>query len=313
MKKALIFGIGGQAGSYLVDFLLKKDYIIYGTYFNSKPYVPTGHTLGRYYTMKCDVTWPHEVSKIIKSCAPDEVYNMTSLMFAPASWKLPSSYLLTNAIAVSDMLASYSTVFPQGRFFQAGSAEVFDRQYPQNELTTIRPRNPYGISKAAAQELVRVYREEKGFFACTGIFFNMESPRRDPFFFTRKVSIGMRELVEKKIEVLKLGNLQAKRDWGLTEEYVEAAWLMLQANIPTDYVIGTGLGRSCLEYVKEAVYAAGVGMDKIEFDKTISMNEDKSVCDPTKIKEELNWQAKTKFPAIVRYLVTEELKNVKPV
>lgn len=310
MKKALIFGVSGQAGSYLVDLLLKKDYTIYGTYNTHPPYMPKlTYPKERYFTLKCDICYPEQVSNAIKSCVPDEIYNMAAMMYAPASWKIPSNYMIANAVSVSDMLSTYSVLNPQGRFFQAGSAEVFDKIYPQDETTLKRPRNPYGVSKVAAHGLTRVYREEKQFFSCTGIFFNMESPRRDKFFFTRKVTLGIRDIVNKKSDKLELGNLSAVRDWGLTEEYVEAAWMMLQTKTPEDYVIGTGEAHSCWEFVEQACKVAGIATALISYDKTEPAFIDKIQSDPSKIKKELGWEAKSKFLGVVKYLMDAELKG----
>ena len=182
MKRALIFGASGQAGYYLQKLLIHKGYSVMGTYHNG----PSRASWERRWL--CDVRNPEEIRIAIRANDPDEVYNLAARMFAPASWLFPDEYMQVNAVAVATMLETLSVVRPQAKFFQAGSADVFDQVCPLNEDSPIRPRTPYGISKATAQELVRVYREQKGMFACTGILFNMESPRRPDTFFSVKVA-----------------------------------------------------------------------------------------------------------------------------
>jgi GDPmannose 4,6-dehydratase len=290
MKRALIFGAGGQAGYYMIRFLHKKGYEVVALDRNG-----------------CDVTFAYNIKSALFKFKPDEVYNFASKMFAPDSWNNPVEYLQINSLSVSHMLHEYFKMNPDGKFFNAGSAEMFDlRTHIQSERTPIRPRNPYGVSKAAAYELVRIYREEKDMFAVTGIFFNMESPRRLDTFFTRKVVKAVSAIKAGTQNKLTLGNLSAQRDWGLVEEYVEAAWLMLQANYPHDYVIGTGESHSCLQFVEEAFKAAGLDMS-LEYE-AIQNKNDILKSDPRQIEKELGWKAKTTFYGVVKYLVEAEIQ-----
>lgn len=304
MKKALIFGASGQAGWYLAQFLQKKDYTVYGTCCVGE------QQLHPYYVNRVTFELPLNIEEMIRRTEPDEVYNLAAKMFAPASWNSPAQYMMVNSMAVARMLDTLRLVNPSARFFQAGSAEIFDQVYPLNEESPIRPRNPYGVSKATAQELVRVYREQKRMFACTGILFNMESPRRPDTFFSVKVAKAVARMAAGLQYGLELGRLDAVRDWGLTEEYVEAMWLMLQTDKPTDYVIGTGVARSCLKFVESAFSKAGLSMDRLVYDKSTPMHEDVLWSDPRRIRNDLGWEAKSHFTRVVDALVEAEMMKL---
>jgi len=305
MKRALIFGASGQAGYYLGKFLERKDYEVYRVVRRLTEEQTSLRIWG------CSLMRPYDVNRVITSVDPDEVYNLAAMMFAPASWEHPGEYLQINALAVGYMLETLYKINPKAKFFQAGSAEIFDQVYPLSEDSPVRPRNPYGISKATAQELVRVYREQKGMFACTGILFNMESPRRPDTFFSVKVAKAVARMAAGLQDKLELGQLHAVRDWGLAEEYVEAMWLMLQASKPQDYVIGTGLARSCLKFVETAFTHAGLSIDRLVYDKSAPDHEDILWSDPRKIYQDLGWQAKSLFSDVVRTLVEAEMAKLE--
>lgn len=305
MRKVLVFGATGQAGYYLCKLLTDKGYEVIGTWRD--PYC-AGAADKRF--VYCDFRQPRTIDQVINAVVPDEVYNMSSMMFAPASWDKAYEYIQVNLMGTVTILDTLFKINPEARYFQAGSAEVFGQaRPPQYEKTPLKPRNPYGVAKASAQELTRVYRQEKGRFACTGIFFNMESERRADTFFARKVTLAAAKIAE-QIDLgleptpLELGDLSAERDWGLVEEYVEAAYLMLQASKPKDYVIGSGESHTCLEFAHSAFDYAGVPYKYLFHKTTNKKAQDIMWSDPGEIRRDLGWSAKTKFASLIQYLVS---------
>ena len=307
-KKALIFGMSGQAGYYLSKLLVSKGYEVYGTFRN--------HTFRGSSDVwrHVDLSEPFEntaLERVIVDVKPDEIYNLASSMYAPASWNEPTIYMQVNAMAVTRMLESYRKVNPEGKFFQAGSADIFDLTFqPQNEKTLKKPRTPYGVAKLAAQEMVRVYREKYGMYACTGVLFNMESPRRPKTFFTTKVAEQVAQVARGERDHIELGRLTAVRDWGRTEEYVEAMWAMLQVptDTPRDYVIGTGKSASCLQFVLEAMRVAEVPESKLKYEyHKEPLRQDTLHAGPDEILYDLGWRARSSWVDVVRELVEAEL------
>lgn len=307
--KAIIFGAAGQMGQYLVEFLKSKKYIVVQ---------PSGRDFD------FEELQPLLLMNLFREERPDEVYNFVGLNFAPDSWDLPGKYLVVNGLAVQKLLGQLRLSAPDAKFFQAGSAEVFEKaSVMQSEDTNRLPENPYGLSKMMAMELVRIYRERYGLFACTGIFFNAESPRRDKFFFAAKVAgeaarIRKEQLECGRWEPMKLGNLEARRDWGWAPEYIEAAWSMLQIERPMDFVIGTGETHTCLEFVMEALSAAGCpdvekNFDRyVLYDKAERKSQERNCMQavPLKARQFLSWRAKYGFKDVVRMLVEAEMKKV---
>ncbi len=307
MKKAIVFGASGQMGQYLVEFLKSKQYEVAR---------PTGRDFD------FEELSPLLLMNLFREEQPDEIYNMVGLNYAPDSWHLPGKYLTVNGLAVQKLLGQLRLSAPQAKFFQAGSAEVFEKaSVMQSEDTNKLPENPYGLSKMMAMDLVRIYRERYGLFACTGIFFNAESPRRDKFFFSMKVAseaarIRKEQLESGKWEPMKLGNLDARRDWGWAPEYVEVAWMMLQQEEPMDFVIGTGESHTCLEFVMEALSVAGCPDVKKDFDKYVTYEKAERKTQerncmqavPLKAEKTLGWKARYKFVNVVHMLVEAEMK-----
>jgi len=337
MKNALVFGANGQAGSYMCQFLLDKGYTVVGTVRESLNTSTTHKNVGKvcdYATSdvgrrffiqgSVDVTMYGEVFTILTRPFGyavenfDEVYNFTGKMFAPDSWREPNKYIEVNGLSVVPMLQAL--VHTETKFFNAGSAEMFDKStIYQDEQTKRAPENPYGWAKYLAEGLVASYRKKYGMFACTGIFFNMESPRRPQSFFAQKVAWGVarakrQTLNHQVVDQLKFGKLSAVRDWGWTPNYVEAAWRILQAAEPKDYVIGTGSCFTCKNMLEEALSAAGFSKDVdstpwITYEGGSSGDYDSMCANPKAISNDLCWEASYTMPDVVKMLVEQELKN----
>jgi|SRR6185369_5928418 len=304
VKKVLVIGASGQAGSYLVEKLKKLGHEVDGTYYSQK----VEYRKGMY---QLDVKDDLNTRLAFSRRKYDVVYNMASLMYAPASWDRPLEYAEVNYMGTARILRYLFLSNPEARYFQAGSAEVFNTKFfPQSEETPKCPRNPYGVAKMAAQELTRVYRE-RGHFACTGIFFNMESPRREETFFSRKVTKGLVDiLLGRTKKKLKLGRLSAIRDWGLTEEFMEVPILMTEQEKPQDYVIGTGEKHTCLEFVQSAVKQAQVPMDVVEYEKVVAVGDADIIwSNPEKVERDLGWKAKSKMTEVIRELLKAEIER----
>lgn len=303
MKRALIFGVAGQAGSYLREYLLMQGYQVTGVTKEDLDFT--------------NLLYGKQLETLLQMEAPDEIYNLAARMYAPDSWKDPLGYMEVNGMAVLRLLEAIKKQLPMTKFFQAGSAEVFAKETTQqSEETEKRPENPYGLSKLFAQEAVRIYREE-GLFACTGILFNMESPRRAESFFAQKVVKEVVRIKKEKEETgkwkpMKLGSLTARRDWGWAPEYMTVAWKMLQQKEPEDFVIGTGESFSCEEYVSVALREAGFVPDGEGFEDYVQYeklagrgNTMRAV--PNKAKEKLGWTAQVRMYDVVRRLVEAEV------
>lgn len=315
-KKAIVLGASGSAGSYQVDFLRQMGgYDIY--------------PLGR---QECDLSKIDDLFRLrtlFLNYQPDEVYNWAGRSYVPDSWHDPYGYMNVNGSAVGWMLHYLQEVCPKVKFFQASSAEIFEKAaLYQYEDTNRLPNNPYGLSKNVALEWVRIYREKYGLFGCTGILYNMESHKRPTSYFAEKVcweaaKLGRDILVTGRLPTperrIQLRDLSAVRDWGLAEEYVEAAWRMLQYTEPTDYCIATGASYDCKAFVAAALTAAGVPDVDKNFDTCVEYtytkgwtpNRDWMVCRSEKLKNFLGWQPKTSMEGVVKNLVkhyqTEEV------
>lgn len=311
MKKAIILGGHGQIGSYLVDFFMsggcKENYDVW----------VLGHK-----DFDVATAVDKDYISLLEMFKPDEIYNFASLMYAPDSWHRPMQYMKVNGLAVLQLLDTVAAYRPQTKVFQAGSAEMFEKaSVIQSEDTNRLPENPYGLSKMMACEAVRIYREHYKVFACTGIFFNAESPRRKETFFARKVAMEAvriaRELAEKRnFTPIKLGKLEARRDWGWAPEYAEVAWRILQQEEPRDYCIGTGESFTCREFVLECLRAAGLPKPEEDFDKYVQYEKvgeytrrDTMRARTDKAKRFLGWQAKYKMQDVARMLVEAEMRR----
>lgn len=293
-KRALVFGGYGQAGRFLIPLLESKGYRVLAPFHS-----------------EVDIT-TITLQQCLLSYMPDEVYNLAAVM--PLNiWEDSVNSMLVNTVAVRSMLSILFNSNPKAKFFQASSASVFgDTFAPQSETSIKRPTTTYGVSKLAAQELVRVYRNN-GFFACTGIFFNMESQFRHPRHFSRTVILGIAKIIKEiqngvDPQPLRLGNLNAIRDWGLTSEYMEAAYEIMQADEPDEYVVGTGISAPCLEFVEYAFYYAKLDYSLFKYKlPELTGRSDVMTADPAKIFDRLRWKAKTSYKGVIANLLAAVL------
>src|SRR5947209_5409392 len=257
MKRAIITGITGQDGSYLADLLLDKGYQVHGIVRRSSTenFERIAHLQGRIQLHQADLLDQLSLIDVLKAVRPDEVYNLAAMSFVPTSWKQPVLTGEYTAIGVTRVLEAIRLLDPKGiRFYQASSSEMFGkvRETPQSELTPFHPRSPYGVAKVYGHFITVNYRESYGMFCCSGILFNHESPRRGREFVTRKVTDAAARIKRGLVHELRLGNLEARRDWGYARDYVRAMWLMLQQEKPEDFVIATGETHSVRELVDAA-------------------------------------------------------------
>src|SRR6187401_1348081 len=266
MKKALVTGVTGQDGSYLAELLLDKGYEVFGVVRRlSAPNVwRIQHLLERITLIQADLLDQLSLIKAVERSQPNEFYNLAAMSFVPASWDQPMLTGEYNAQGVTRALEAVRSVDPEIKLYQASSSEMYGgvREVPQTELTPFYPRSPYGVSKVFGHYITVNYRESYDLFACSGILFNHESPRRGIEFVTRKVTDGVARIKLGLAKELRLGNLDAKRDWGFAGDYVEAMWLMLQQNAPKDYVIGTGEEHTVEDLVRIAFDRAGLDWKK---------------------------------------------------
>ena len=318
MKSALITGITGQDGPYLAEFLLKKGYRVSGTVRRlSTPNTENIKDIAdKIELFSADLLDQGSLTDAIKKCEPDEVYNLAAQSFVKASWDQPVLTGEFTAIGVTRVLEAIRSVNPKIKFYQASSSEMFGKvtETPQKETTRFHPRSPYGVAKVYGHYITVNYRESYGLFACSGILFNHESPRRGIEFVTRKITNAVARIKLGLQEGLELGSLEPKRDWGFSGDYVEAMWLMLQQDKPDDYVIATGENHSVKEFVEEAFKVAGID----NWEKYVTANSakytrpaevDYLIGDATKAREVLGWKAKTSFKELVRIMVEADLKR----
>jgi GDPmannose 4,6-dehydratase len=319
MKKALITGITGQDGSYLAELLLKKGYKVYGlTRRTSTTNVDRiKHIVHDIEIVQGDLLDQHSLTTIIMETKPDEVYNLAAQSFVPTSWNQPVLTGEFTALGVTRILEAVRLVKPDTKFYQASSSEMFGKvvETPQTETTPFHPRSPYGVAKVYGHWITLNYRESYDLFACSGILFNHESPRRGLEFVTRKITNAVARIHLGKQDKLYLGNLDAKRDWGFAGDYVEAMWLMLQQEKPDDYVIGTGETHS----VKEFVQAAFECVDIKDFENYVGLDErfirpaevDYLIADPAKAKNNLGWKPTVDFRGLVAMMVKGDIEFEK--
>ncbi len=335
MKKALITGITGQDGSYLAELLLEKGYKVYGIQRKSSSFnterIDHIYKHPDFDTIYGDLTDASSVNHILRIIKPDEIYNLGAQSHVKVSFDTPEYTANTVALGTLRLLEAMRENHFTSKFYQASSSEMFGKvkETPQKETTPFYPRSPYACAKVFAYWITVNYREAYNLFACNGILFNHESPRRGGTFVTKKVVDGLCKIKNGKQDCLYLGNLNAKRDWGYAKDYVLAMWLMLQQDKPDDYVIATGETHSVREFIEEACDLLGInivwkgkGLDEVGIDKKtdgviIKLDQkyfrpsevDVLLGDPTKAKEKLKWTADTKFKELVKIMVKSDLER----
>lgn len=318
MKKALITGITGQDGSYLAEFLLSKGYQVYGLKRRTSTpnYENITHLLNKIHLISGDLLDLSSLIEAIRESDPDEVYNLAAQSFVADSWPQAIYTGQATGIGVTNILEAIRLTKPNIRFYQASSSEMFGKvlEIPQKETTPFYPRSPYAVSKVCGHWITVNYRESYGMFTCSGILFNHESPRRGLEFVTRKVTDGVAKIKLGLQKELRLGNLDAKRDWGFAGDYVKAMWLMLQQESPDDYVIATGETHSVRELVE-------VAFDYVELDWKKYVVQDPKLMrpaevdlllgDPQKAKDKLGWKPEITFENLIKGMVDSDLQKLK--
>jgi len=317
-KRALITGITGQDGSYLAELLLEKGYDVFGVIRRlSAPNVwRIEHLLGRVTLLQADLLDQLSLIKAVDQVRPAEFYNLAAMSFVPASWDQPMLTGEFNSQGVTRCLEAIRQVDPSIRFYQASSSEMFGkvREVPQTELTPFHPRSPYGVSKVFGHYITVNYRESYGLFACSGILFNHESPRRGLEFVTRKVTDGVARIKLGLAADLKLGNLDAHRDWGFAGDYVRAMWLMLQQDQPDDYVVATGTAHSVQQLVEVAFGHAGLDWRRhVKTDPALlrPAEVDHLIGDPSRATQVLGWEPTVDFDGLVKMMVDADLARLR--
>lgn len=340
MKKALITGITGQDGSYLAELLLEKGYEVHGiirrsSSFNTEridhlyqdPHANNTHLFLHY----GDLSDGSNISRLIEKIRPDEIYNLGAQSHVRVSFDVPEYTGDVVALGTLRILDAIKESGIKTKFYQASSSELFGkvREVPQKETTPFYPRSPYAVAKLYSYWITINYRESYNLFACNGILFNHESPRRGETFVTRKITRGLARIAEKKDDCLYLGNLDAKRDWGYAKDYVEGMWRILQQKNPSDYVLATGEMHSVREFVEECAKLLkidliwkGKGLKEIGIDKKTKRTiiridpryfrpaeVDQLLGDASKARKELKWKPKTTFKQLVRIMLDADLKN----
>jgi len=335
MKSALITGITGQDGSYLAELLLEQDYTVYGI-MRRKSVVDYGnveHIKDKINFIYADMTDVISLINAMRISQADEVYNLAAQSFVGTSWEQPLATADIDALGVANILEAIRTVKPEARFYQASTSEMFGlvQAIPQSETTPFYPRSPYGVAKLYGHWITKNYRESYHMYACSGILFNHESERRGKEFVTRKITDAVARIKLGIQDHLELGNMDSKRDWGHSKDYVKAMWLMLQQKNPDDYVIATNETRTVREFVEIAfkhvgidVEWSGTGVDEIGKDKAtgktvVTINPvffrpaevDILIGDPTKAETKLNWKREFSFSQLVEKMVNNDLALVK--
>jgi GDPmannose 4,6-dehydratase len=318
-RRALITGITGQDGSYLAELLLEKGYQVSGMVRRSSTETldRIAHLRGRLTLCYGDLLDQSSLATVLREAQPHEVYNLAAQSFVPASWNQPVLTGEFTALGVTRMLEAVRQVDPTIRFYQASSSEMFGRvrETPQTERTPFHPRSPYGVAKVYGHFIAVNYRESYGLFVCSGILFNHESPRRGLEFVTRKITDGVARIRHGLAREVRLGNLEARRDWGYAGDYVEAMWLMLQQDAPGDYVVASGESHSVQEFCEAAFARAGLAWrDHVVVDPQFVRPAEVDVLlgDAGKARARLGWKPRVAFRDLVEMMVDADLARLAP-
>jgi GDPmannose 4,6-dehydratase len=318
MKKAIITGVTGQDGSLLAELLLSKGYEVHGVVrrASTENFERIAHLAGRIHLHQADLLDQLSLIDVLKAVRPQEVYNLAAMSFVPTSWQQPVLTGEFTALGVTRVLEAIRLLDPKGiRFYQASSSEMFGkvRETPQKETTPFYPRSPYGVAKVYGHFITVNYRESYGIFATSGVLFNHESPRRGLEFVTRKVTDGAARIKLGLARELRLGNLEAKRDWGYAGDYVRAMWLMLQQDRPDDYVIATGEAHTVQELVEAAFGCLDLDWRKYVVQDPALMRPaevDLLIGDASKARRELGWEPQVGFRELIRLMVEADYKRL---
>jgi GDPmannose 4,6-dehydratase len=322
LKKAFVTGITGQDGSYLTEFLLSKEYEVHGiirraSTFNTGRlehiYVDPHEAGARLFLHYGDLSDSEQISNILYNVKPDEVYHLGAQSHVKVSFSMPEYTGNVTALGTTRILEAVRRSSNHAKFYQASSSEMFGRSpSPQNEETPFNPTSPYAVAKVYAYWITKNYRLGYDMFACNGILFNHESPRRGEIFVTRKITMAIANILAKKQQFLYLGNLEPKRDWGYAPEYVEVMWQILQNDIPDDYVVGTGVQHSVREFVEQAFSYVGLNCDdylKTDQKYFRPTETDDLAADSSKIKKVMGWEPKVKFKELVKIMVDADMRR----
>jgi len=314
-KVALISGVNGQDGSYLAEQLLEKGYEVHGIVQRSAVFdrqnIDHIGGLELHYGDLCDYASLERILSLVK---PDEIYNLGAMSHVGISWEIPCYTAQATGVGVLNLLEAVRMTCPKAKIYQASTSEMFsgEEKEAQNEDTPLDPRSPYSAAKLFAHKMCQIYRRAYGMFICCGILFNHESERRGKNFVTRKITIGIADILKGKQDKIHLGNIDAQRDWGYAPNYTEAMWLMLQQDKPDDYVIATGEIHSIKDFLEEAFKLVKLDWkDYVVIDeKYFRPSETEHLCgDASKAKRILGWEPKTKFKDLVKIMVQSDLKN----
>jgi GDPmannose 4,6-dehydratase len=316
VERALVTGITGQDGSYLAEFLLEQGYQVIGMVRESSigNFQRIEHIRDEINFVSGDLTDKACLVDIIKEHRPSEVYNLAAQSSVKTSWEHPIYTGEITALGVARLLDAIRLVDPEIRFYQASSSEMFGKvqEVPQNERTPFHPRSPYGVAKVYGHWITVNYRESYGLYACSGICFNHESPRRGQAFVTRKIVRGVVRIKTGRDTELRLGNLQAQRDWGYAPDFVRGMWLMMQQNEPDDYVLATGKTNTVQRFVELAFETVGLNWEDYVIEDSRYMRPsdiETLVGNPTKARKKLGWEATTTFEELVRIMVEDEIER----
>jgi GDPmannose 4,6-dehydratase len=316
-RRALVTGITGQDGSYLAEFLLEKGYQVVGMVrrASTETFERITHLLERIELREGDLLDQLSLIRLLESVQPHEIYNLAAQSFVPTSWEQPILTAEATGLGVTRMLEAVRVVDSQVRFYQASSSEMFGkvRERPQTELTPFHPRSPYGVAKVYGHFITVNYRESYGVFACSGILFNHESPRRGRQFVTRRVADGVARIKAGRAKDLRLGNLDASRDWGYAGDYVQAMWLMLQQREADDYVVATGEAHSVRELCEVAFGRVGLDWQRhVVVDPALvrPAEVDHLIGDASKARRALGWAPKVGFRELVETMVDADLERL---
>ncbi len=317
MRRALITGVTGQDGSHLAELLISKGYKVFGMVRRAS--TQNLHRIERFKDrielLQGDLLDLSSLTGILNVAQPDEIYNLAAMSFVPISWQQPVLTAEFTAVGVTRLLDAARLICPSARFYQASSSEMFGkvRETPQDENTPFHPRSPYGVAKVYGHHITVNYRESYGLFACSGILFNHEGPRRGLEFVTRKISHGVAQIKLGLAADLRLGNLHAKRDWGYAGDFVQAMWLMLQQERPDDFVVGTGELHSVQDFVEIAFAHAGLDWKKhVIIDPALfrAAEVDLLLANASKARRVLGWEPKVTFENLVRTMVDHDIETL---